>query len=46
LFPELPSTEHQRIQNLLVDVALQAKPGSKVAQLVRLVKTRLLTSTN
>lgn len=43
LFPGLPSTDDLRIQSLLVDVALQCRPGSKVAQLVRLVKTRLNT---
>jgi prophage antirepressor-like protein len=41
LFPDMPSLEDLRLRNLLVDVALQCRPGSKVAQLVRLVKNRI-----
>jgi anti-repressor protein len=41
LFP-VESAELLRARNLLLDVALQAKPGSKVAQLVRLVKPMVM----
>ena len=33
-----PSADMARLRDLMVDVALQARPGSKVAQFVRLVK--------
>jgi prophage antirepressor-like protein len=38
LFPEMESMEQIRIRDLIVDLALQAKSGSKLAQFIRLVK--------
>jgi prophage antirepressor-like protein len=41
LFP-IESTDRIRARSLMLDVALQAKPGSKVAQLVRLIKPMVM----
>jgi prophage antirepressor-like protein len=41
LFP-VESTDRIRARSLMLDVALQAKPGSKVAQLVRLIKPMVM----
>ena len=43
LWPVLPSAKVE-MQSLLIDVSLQAKPGSKLAQFIRLVKPLVLGS--